>query len=203
MPFAAALDVSVTKCALCVVDGDDGEIVFETTVPTEPHEIAAALEPFAGRLHLVGHEAGSLAPWLHRELAKRGLPMVLLDTRHARANLRAQRNKTDKNDARALAQLVRTGWFKPVHIKSEESLRLRLLLTHRRTLKRKMLDIENEVRQTVKVFGIRLGSGFGHAAFAKRVRAALTGDPLLAGMTGACCALGRCSGKNTGDCTNC
>ena len=109
--------------------------------------------------------------------------MVMLETRHAHANLRAQRNKTDKNDARALAQLIRTGWFKPVHIKSEESLRLRLLLTHRRTLKRKMLDIENEVRQSVKVFGIRLGSGFGHAAFAKRVRAALDGDAFLFGLT--------------------
>ena len=109
--------------------------------------------------------------------------MVLLETRHAHANLRAQRNKTDKNDARALAQLMRTGWFKAVHIKSEVSLRLRLLLTHRRTLKRKMLDIENEVRQSVKVFGIRLGSGFGHAAFAKRVRAALAGDAFLLGLT--------------------
>lgn len=87
--------------------------------------------------------------------------------------------KPTKNDARASAPLVRTGWFKAVDIKSEESLRLRLLLTHRRTLKRKMLDNENEVRQSVKVFGIRLGSGFGHVAFAKRVRAALTGDAFL------------------------
>ena len=70
-----------------------------------------------------------------------------------------------------------------MHIKSDESLRLRLLLTHRRTLKRKLLDIENEVRHTVKAFGIRLGSGFGHAAFAKKVRAALAGDNLLLGMT--------------------
>jgi transposase len=82
-----------------------------------------------------------------------------------------------------LAQLVCTGWFKPAHIKSEESLWLRLLLTHRRTLKRKMLDVENEVRHSVKVFGIRLGSGFGYAAFARRVRATLADDAFLLGLT--------------------
>lgn len=87
----------------------------------------------------------------------------LLLVRHAHATLRAQRNKTAKDNARALTQLVRKGRFK-------ESLWLRLLLTHRRTLKRKMLDIENQVRQTVEAFGIRLGCGFGHAEFAKRVR---------------------------------
>jgi len=111
MPFAAALDVSVTKSALCVVDRSDGAIVFETTVAIEPDAIAAALAPFAGRLHLVGHEASSLAPWLHRELVKRGLPMVLLETPHAHATLRAQRNKTDKNDARALLGGVLAGLF--------------------------------------------------------------------------------------------
>ena len=70
-----------------------------------------------------------------------------------------------------------------VHIKSEEDLRLPLLLTHRRTLNREMLDIENEVGRSIKVFGVRLGSGFGHAAFAKHVGAALAGDAFLLGLT--------------------
>ena len=109
------------------------------------------------QLHLVGHEAGALAPWLHRELQARGLPMVLLETRHAAAALEAQRNKTDKNDARGLAQLVRSGWFRSVHVKSEESYRLKLLLTSRRLLKRKLVDIENEMRQSLKAFGLLLG----------------------------------------------
>jgi Transposase len=121
MQLAAALDVSISKSTICVVDRSDGSVMFETTVATEPDAIAAALKRFADRLHLVGHEAGSLAPWLHRALQKRGLPMVMLETRHAHATLRAQRNKTDKNDARALAQLVRTGWFKAVHLKARRA----------------------------------------------------------------------------------
>ncbi len=74
---------------------------------------------------------------------------MLLETRHAAAALEAQRNKTDKNDARGLAQLVRTGWFRSMHVKSEQSHRLKLLLTSRRLLKRKLVDIENEMRQSL------------------------------------------------------
>jgi Transposase len=81
-------------------------------------------------------------------LSKRGQFRTSVDT----AALKAQRNKTDKNDARGLAQLVRSGWFKTVHVKSEESHRLKLLLAHRRTLKRKLLDIENEVRHSMKAW---------------------------------------------------
>jgi transposase len=77
-----------------------------------------------------------------------GLPMVLLETRHAAAAMAAQRNKTDGNDARGLAQLVRSGWFKPVHVKSHEANRIKLLLAHRRTLERKLMDIKNEVHQS-------------------------------------------------------
>ena len=98
--------------------------------------IFAVLKPYATRLHLVGHEATSWSAWLHRELESRGIPMVLLETHHAARMLEAQRNKTDKNDARGLAQLVRSGWFKPVHAKSDAANRMKLLLAHRRTLKR-------------------------------------------------------------------
>ena len=100
MTLAAALDVSIAKSALCVVERSYGSVVFETTVPIEPDVIAAAFEPFANHLHLVGHEARSIAPWLRRELQKRGLPMVMIETRHAHATLRAERNKTDKRRAR-------------------------------------------------------------------------------------------------------
>jgi len=112
MKFDAALDVAVSKSSLCVVSSEDGSIVFETTVETEPESIAEALKPYASRLRRLGHEAGSLAPWLHRELQALGFPVVLLETRHAHSVLKAQRNKTDKNDARGLAQIVRSGWYK-------------------------------------------------------------------------------------------
>ena len=91
------------------------------------------------------------------------------------------RNKTDRNDARGLAHILRTGWFRPVHIKSDESYRMRLLLTARRNMKRKFLDIENTVRHSLKAFGIRLGQ-VSRGRFEAKVRALLADDPVLTGM---------------------
>lgn len=183
MTLDAALDTSATTSALCIVRSDDGATVFETEIPTEPEAIFRALKPFLPKLRRVGHEATTWSAWLHRELSARGVPMVLLETRHAAAVLAAQRNKTDKNDARGLAQLVRSGWFKPVHVKSEESNRVKLLLAHRRTLKRKLLDIENEVRQSLKLFGFMVGRRVQRSTFEARVRELVAGDPLISGTT--------------------
>jgi transposase len=183
MTYDAALDTSATTTALCVVTSRDGTVVFETTVPTEPEAIALALRPFGTRLRKVGHEATGWSAWLHRALEDLGLPMVLLETRHAAAALAAQRNKTDRNDARGLAQLVRSGWLKPVHVKSLEANRMKLLLAHRRTLKRKLLDIENEVRQSMKMFGYMVGRRVQRASFEARVRELVEGDALVAGAT--------------------
>jgi transposase len=181
MDYFAGLDVSMKETAICVVDGD-GKIVMEVVVATDPEAIRSAMEGYADRLLRVGHEAGSLSPWLHRRLAELGLPVFCLETRHVHAALKAQRNKTDRNDARGIAQLVRSGWFNPIHVKSEGSYRLRFLLGHRRVLKRKFLDLENTIRHSLKVFGIRLGA-VGRASFEKTVRELVAEDPLLAGMT--------------------
>jgi transposase len=183
MKLSAALDTSTAKTAICVVNSRDGTVVFEATVATDPAIIFAALAPYRLRLDRVGHEAGSVAPWLHRELTALGLPMVLLETRHAAAALQVQRNKTDKNDARGLAHLVRSGWYRPVHVKSQESHKLRLLLGHRRTLKRKLMDIENEVRQSLKVFGLLLGPRVQRGSFVTRVRALVARDAVIAAVT--------------------
>ena len=96
------------------------------SVATEPEVIRCALEGYADRLRRVGHETGALSPWLHRGLERLRLKMVLLETRHVHAAPKAQRNKTDKNDALGVAQLVRSGWYRDVHVKSEASYRLRL-----------------------------------------------------------------------------
>lgn len=181
MEYFAGLDVSMKETAICIIDAG-GTIVAELAVATEPEAIRSALQGYADRLTRIGHEAGALSPWLHRALQEAGLPIFCLETRHVHAALKAQRNKTDRNDARGIAQLVRSGWFNPVHIKSEASYRLRLLLAHRRTLKRKFLDIENEIRHSLKVFGVRLGA-VGRAAFEKAVRELIAADRLLAGMT--------------------
>jgi transposase len=130
MKLDAALDTSATTTAICIVNSRDGSVVLEATVPSKPDAIFRVLEPYLPQLHLVGHEATSWSAWLHHELEMHGLPMVLLETHHAARMLEAQRNKTDKNDARGLAQLVRSGWFKPVHPKSDGSNRLKLLLAH-------------------------------------------------------------------------
>lgn len=180
MEFFAGLDVSIEETAICVV-GDDGKVVLETAVATEPALIAEALAPYAGRLRRAGHEAGSLSPWLHTGLLEIGVPAVCLETRHVRAALSAQRNKTDAADALGIAHIMRTGWFRQAHIKTESCYRIRLLLLQRRNLKRKFLDLENAIRHSLKVFGIRLGK-VGRGSMEKAVRDAVAGDPMTAGL---------------------
>ena len=150
--FYAGLDVSDKTTALCVIDGA-GRIVTEDTVATDPLAISKALAPYKRILGRVAHESGSKAPWLQKELVRRKFPIVCLDARAASGVLSAQRNKTDKNDARAIAQLVRTGWYVAAHTKSDESFRTRLLLTHRRQLKQKAIAIDLCLRGSLKVFG--------------------------------------------------
>ncbi|MBZ0217694.1 MAG: transposase, partial [Fimbriimonadaceae bacterium] len=149
MRYFAGLDVAMTSSALCIVD-ETGTIVLETSVETTPEAIAEILSPYRKSLAKLGHETGSLAPWLHKELAALGWPIVCLEAAHARAALSSMRNKTDRNDARGLAHILRTGWYRSVHIKSDASYRLRLLLTARRNIKRKFLDIENTIRHSLK-----------------------------------------------------
>jgi transposase len=180
MAAFCGLDVSLKSTSLCVID-EDGAVVLEREVDTEPDAIADALRPFGAQLRKVGHEAGALAPWLQMELTELGVPIVLLEARHARAALKAQRNKTDKSDARGLAQIVRTGWYKEAHVKSAASYRLRLLLSNRRNLKRKCLDLENAVRHSLKAFGIKLAVR-GRADFDAKVREAVKDDPVLTGL---------------------
>lgn len=179
--YFAGLDVATVETALCVVDGK-GDVVLEAKVLSEPAAIAAALRPFAGGLRRLGHEAGSLSPWLQREMKALGLPVHCLETRHVRAALDAQRNKTDRNDALGLAQMMRTGWFKSVHVKSEASYRLRLLIANRRNLKRKFLDLENAIRHSIKAFGVKVGAVSGRLGFDAKVRELVAHDPVLASL---------------------
>jgi transposase len=150
--FYAALDVSDKTTAVCVIDSD-GALVAESSVETSPAAIALFLKPYRRTLERVGQESGTKAPWLHKELVRKKFPMVCLDARMAHALLSTQRNKTDKNDARALARLVRNGWSSQSYIKSDEAFRWRMLLTHRRILKRKALSIELSLRDALKLIG--------------------------------------------------
>ena len=178
MEFFCGLDVSMDETAVCVVD-DHGAVHLEATAVADPEAILEVLKPFLARLRRVGHEAGSLSPWLHPELKKLGLPAICLETVHVRAAMSAQRNKTDNADALGIAHLMRTGWFRQAYIKSESGYRTKLLLKHWRNLKAKFLDLENAIRHSLKSFGIRL-SKVGRGAFDQAVRVAVADDPLSA-----------------------
>ena len=168
MKYYVGLDVSVKTTSVCIVD-EAGKIVKERSLATEPEVIAAWLGKTDIAFERVGHEAGPMSSWLHEGLSRLGLPVVCVEARHMQTALAAMRNKTDRNDARGIAQMMRTGWFRPVHIKSIASQELRLLLVARRALIGRRRDIENVIRGTLKVFGIRVGQT-SRLNFSKRVR---------------------------------
>jgi transposase len=169
----AGLDVSLEETAICVVDRT-GRIVRETRAPSEPEALIAALREIGLPLERVGLEACSLTAWLHDELRSTGLPAICIETRQANAAMKTMPNKTDRNDARALAQIMRTGWYRQVHVKSRQCRLWRSLLVARRTVLNEMRSIENVVRAVLREAGVKLGTP-SRAAFAGRVRE-LAGD---------------------------
>jgi len=157
MKYYVGLDVSVKETSVCIVN-QDGDILAEKSVLSEPENIAQYLELQKIQYERVGIEAGCLTPWLYHELTALGLPAICIETRHAKAAMSAQNIKTDKNDARGLAHIMRTGWYKIVHVKSDESQKIRVLLNNRKCLQSKALDIESQIRGTLKVFGHKVGA---------------------------------------------
>src|SRR3954470_20450366 len=140
--------------------------------PASP--VIIALRAIDLPLERVGLEACSLTAWLHDDLRAAGLPAICIETRQANAAMKMMPNKTDRNDARALAQIMRTGWYRQVHVKSRQSRLWRSLLVARRTVLNEMRAIENVVRAILREGGIKLGTP-ARAAFAGRVRE-LAGD---------------------------
>ena len=114
-------------------------------------------------------EAGPLSQWLFSALAGAGLPVICVETRHMRAALKAQINKTDRNDARGIAQMMRAGLYRPVHVKTVRSQKLRMLLTHRKLLQSKAIAVENDLRATLRNFGFKVGM-VGTAKFEARIK---------------------------------
>jgi transposase len=173
MTSYAALDVSQETTAICVVD-ENGRIVAEKIVATCPDTIATWLLKHTNKLARVGLETGPLAVWLWNELREHDLPVICLDARHAHAALKMRSNKTDRNDAAGLAQIVRTGWFKQVQIKSRDSYEIRSLLSGREVLVRIRVKIENEIRGLLRTFGVLFGKTAG--GFARRAQEIVAGD---------------------------
>jgi len=156
MKYFAGLDVSLEETAVCIVD-ETGDILGEAKVASEPETIVGYLLGTGLPFGRVGLEACPLSQWLYDGLAAAGLPAVCIEVRHLKAALSAMTNKTDRNDARGIAQVMRTGWFRAVHVKSTESHELKMLLTSRKLLVNKLLDIENQIRGSLKVFGRKVG----------------------------------------------
>lgn len=156
MDYFAGLDVSVNETSVCIVD-ETGKIVREVKVASEPEALLAVLTNPTLQFRRIGLEAGPLSQWLFSALAEVELPVICVETRHMRAVLKAQINKTDRNDARGMAQMMRVGLYRPVHVKTLRSQKLRMLLTHRKLLQSKAIAIDNDLRGTLRNFGLKVG----------------------------------------------
>jgi transposase len=163
----AGLDVSVKETSICIVD-ETGKICGELKVPSHPENLVAVLKHRAWSFFRVGLEAGPLSQWLFSGLVEAGLPAICIETRHAKAFLKAQVNKTDRNDARGIAQMMRVNLFRPVHVKTLKSQQHRALLTARKLLQEKAIAIENDVRGLLRNFGLKVGV-VGTAGFEARI----------------------------------
>src|ERR1700740_1118481 len=178
MDHFAGLDVSVKETSICIVD-DTGRIVREVKVASEPEALLPILGTPIYRFKRIGLEAGPLSQWLFSALAEAGLPAVCVETRHMRAVLQAQINKNDRNDARGMAQMMRAGLYRPVHVKTLRSQKLRMLLTHRKLLQSKAIAIDNDLRGTLRNFGLKVGV-VGKVRFEARIRELVENVPDLA-----------------------
>lgn len=178
MTYYAALDVSLRTVNLCVID-DQGQIQAETKLASEVEDIVAFLADLAWPIQSIGLEAGTLTQYLTYGLQAAGHEVICMESRQVKAALSAMRNKTDKHDARGIAQLLRSGWFSRVHVKSLESHQVRALLTSRKAVLSKCIDLENEVRGLFKVFGIKLPPRVRHGGFDRAVRETIEAEPML------------------------
>lgn len=178
MGYYVGLDVSLKRTAICVLDAD-GRVVWRGSSDTHPGMIGEALDRWRGSLERVGLETGSTTPWLARGLKALGLPVVVMDARRAADALKARVMKTDVADARALAEMLRTGWYTEVFVKSEDSHRIKALLSARDQLVRNKRTFFGQIRGLLRPFGIRLASRQGTKRFDEAARSAVCQDDLL------------------------
>ncbi|MGY3577884.1 MULTISPECIES: IS110 family RNA-guided transposase [unclassified Bradyrhizobium] len=173
----AGIDVSLECSSVCLVDGT-GKILRETKVASEPAALIAWFRSLGLVLERIGLEAGPLSQWLYAGLRDAGLAVELLETRHVREAFKSMPVKTDRNDARRIAQLMRLGWFRPVHCKPVAAQETRAILTARKLLQSKLRDVENSLRGILRGFGLKVGATT-ERTFAGRIRELVTGHPGL------------------------
>lgn len=170
--YFAGLDVSMEETSICVVD-EAGAIVREGVAASEPEALAGWLATTGLTLERIGLEAGPLSEWLFEGLRAAGQSAICIETRRMKGASAAMAVKTDRGDARLIAQAMRVGWYRAVHVKSEASRVVRLLLGNRRRLIEQRVALDNGMRGALKPFGIKVGP-VSEARFAERVRALLS-----------------------------
>ena len=181
MEYFAGLDVSLEETAICIVD-EAGRIVREARAASEPDALVEFFRACEMQMERIGLEACSLSAWLHAGLTEAGLPAICIEARQAKAAMGAMPNKTDRNDARGLAQIMRTGWYRAVHVKSPSCRSWRALLTARCLVLNKRRDVENGVRALLREAGLKVGTP-SRKDFAARVRELAADDPVLASLS--------------------
>jgi transposase len=187
MTYYAGIDVSLEWSSICVVDAS-GKITQEAKVASEPEPLIAWFSALGIGLDRIGLEAGPMSQWLYAAMREAGLAVELLETRHVRDAFKAMPVKSDRNDARGIAQLMRLGWFRPVHCKSMAAQEVRALLTARKLVQSKLLDVEMSLRGILRGFGLKVGPTTPRR-FARRIVELVTGQPTLEAVAAALLAV--------------
>ena len=177
MNHYAGIDVSLECSSVCVVDAN-GKILREAKVASEPEALIIWFHSLGFSLERIGLEAGPLSQWLFAAMKADGFAVELLETRHVRKAFEAMPVKSDRNDARGIAQLMRLGWFRPVHCKSMSAQETRAVLTARKLVQSKLHDVENSLRGILRGFGLKVGKTT-EREFAGRIEALVVGHPQL------------------------
>jgi transposase len=183
MEHYAGIDVSLEYASVCMVDAS-GTIIREGEVASEPEALIGWFDAIGLRLERIGLEAGPLSQWLYAGMRDAGLAVELLETRHVRSAFKAMPVKTDRNDARGIAQLMRLGWFRPVHCKSIAAQEMRALLTARKLIQSRLFDVEMSLRGILRGFGLKVGPTTPKR-FAARIRELVAGQATLEAIAAA------------------
>ena len=185
MDHYAGIDVSLECSSVCVVDAN-GRIVREAKVASEPEALIGWFGSLGFGPARIGLEAGMLSQWLHAAMKQAGLAVELLETRHVYEAFKSMPVKSDRNDARKIAQLMRLGWFRPVHCKSITAQQIRAMLTARKLVQSKLLDLENSLRGILRGFGLKVGKTT-RTKFAGRIEELVKGHPTFRPSARRCC----------------
>lgn len=191
----AAIDVSLEWSSVCIVDAS-GQIVREAKVRSERAALVGFFEASGLRFARIGLEAGPLSQWLRAGLVEAGWPAVCIETRHVKAALKAMSVKTYNNEARCMAQLMRMGWFGPVHVKAPMVREIRALLTARKLLVAKLRDVDSSIRGILRGFGLKVGV-VSKGRFEARIGELVAGQARLERVVGPLLRAGPACVQNT------